>query len=128
MLNHSFQLSSLQGISYVFPAQTYSPTIFVFFPAFCSVNRYAAISPLLAQSFCKDQGNFLVVKAEDIRGLSIYLTDSSDIPSIRALAKDMAASFPKIRFLCLWFERRCEIVSFLLTANEYNRTLSNVLF
>jgi hypothetical protein len=92
------------------------------FPAFCSVDRYAAIPQALAQFFCKDQGNFAVAKAENICGLSIYLTDSSDMPSIRALVKDMAAIFLQIGWLDLWFEHRCEIVSFLLTANEYSRT------
>jgi hypothetical protein len=100
-------------------AQLFPPIVLIFdanaiciFPAFCSVDRYATISQVLAQSFCKDQGNFVAkLQAQNIRGLSIYLTDSSDIPSIRALAKDMAASFPQIRWLNLRFERRCEIVS-----------------
>jgi hypothetical protein len=89
------------------------------YPAFCSVDRRAEIPQALAQSFCKDRGNFLVTKAENIRGLIIHLNDSSDMPSIYALAKDMAVSFPQIT-LYLWFERRCEIVSFLLIVDDYN--------
>ena len=54
----------------------------------------------------------MVAKAESVRRLSIYLIDSSDMPSISALAKDMAVSFPQIDWLDLIFERRCEIVSF----------------
>ena len=64
------------------------------------------------------------VRADKIREMSIYLIDSSDMPSIYALAKDMAVSFPRIDYLNFWFERRCEIVSILLivTVNSYNRT------
>ena len=94
------------------------------FPAFYSIDRCATIPLVIAQSFCKDQGNFCVTKAENILELSIYLIDSSDMPStgIYALVKDMAVSFPRIALVYLWFERKCEIVSFLLTVNEYNRT------
>jgi hypothetical protein len=81
------------------------------YPAFYSVDPRAAIPQVLAQLF----------KAENDIYLSIYLVDSSDIPSIYALAKDMAVSFPRIYYLTLIFERRCEIVSFLLTVNHYNR-------
>ena len=52
--------------------------------------------------------------------LSIYLIDSFDMPSIYTLAKDMAVSFLRTGRLNLWFERRCEIVSFLLTVDDYN--------
>ena len=54
--------------------------------------------------------------------LTIHLIDSSDMPSIYALAKDMAVSFPLVQWLNLWFDGRCEIVNFLLTVNDYNRT------
>ena len=78
---------------------------------------------VLAQSFCKDQGpddDFML--ARDIDALTIYLNDSSDMPSIYALAKDMTVSFPHIHYLKLCFEHRCEIVSFLLTVDDYNCT------
>ena len=88
------------------------------FPAFYSVDRRATIHQVLAQSFSKDQGDYLLARAENIYTLTIYLNDSSDMPSIYALAKDMAATFPNIYDLKLWFERRCEIVSFLLTVDE----------
>jgi hypothetical protein len=88
------------------------------FPVFYSVDRRATIHQLLAQSFCKDQGKYMVAKADNITQLSIYLIDSSDMPSIYALGKDMAVSFPRIDWLNLWFERRCEIVSFLLTVDD----------
>jgi hypothetical protein len=61
----------------------------------------------------------MVAKANNITQLSIYLFDSSDIPSAYALAKEMAVTFPRIDWLNLWFERRCEIVSFLLTVDDY---------
>ena len=77
---------------------------------------------VLAESFCKDQGSYLVANAENVYKLSIYLIDSSDLPSISALAKNMAVRFPRIGWLHLWFERRCEIVSFLFTIDDYNRT------
>jgi hypothetical protein len=92
------------------------------FPTFYSVDRQATIPQGLVQSFCEDQGNYMVAKAENIIQLSIYLVDSSGIPSIYALAKDMAVSFPGIHGLNLLFERRCEIVSFLLTVDDYNCT------
>ena len=57
----------------------------------------------------------MVTKAENIAQLSIHLIDPSDMPSIYALAKDMAVSFPQIDWLNVRFNRRCEIVSFLLT-------------
>ena len=91
------------------------------FPAFYSVNRRATIPHELAQSYFK--GNGIVPRANHF-ALSIYLidSDSSDMPSIYAFAWDMAVSFPRIFSLDLWFERRCDIVSFLLTVNDYNRT------
>ena len=92
------------------------------FPAFYSADRRATIPQVLAQSFCRDQGNYMLARADGIYQLSIYLIDSSDMPSIYALAKDMAVSFPQIGWLNLYFERRCEIVSFLLTVDDYNRT------
>ena len=53
----------------------------------------------------------MIAKADNITQLSIYLIDSSDMSSINELAKDMAVSFPRIDWLNLWFERRCEFVS-----------------
>ena len=91
------------------------------FPAFYSVDRCATIHQVLAQSFCKDQGKYMVAKADNITQLSIYLIDSSDIPSITALAKNMSVFFPRIRYLNLCFKRRCEIVSFLIVIDDYNR-------
>ena len=85
------------------------------FPAFYSVERRATIHQVLAHSFCKDQDNYMLTKSDGFYELSIYLIDSSDIPSIHALIKDMTVTFPQIGLLNLWFERRCEIVSFLLT-------------
>ena len=64
----------------------------------------------------------MVAKADSVRELSIYLIDSSDLPSISALAKNMAVSFPRIRYLHFEFEHRCEIVSLLFTIYDYNRT------
>ena len=92
------------------------------FLAFYSVDRRATIHQVLAQSFCKDQGNYMLARADNVRELSIYLIDSSDMPSIYALAKGLAVSFPQVAYLNLCFERRCEIVSFLLTVDDYNRT------
>jgi hypothetical protein len=91
------------------------------FPAFYSVDRRATIPKVLAQSFYEDQGKFIFAVADFVYELSIYLTDSSDMPSICALAKGMAASFPRVIWLNLWFERQCEIVSFLLAVDDYNR-------
>ena len=87
------------------------------FPAFCSVNRRATIPHKLAQLFFTDE-----IARAIIFELSIYLIDSSDMPSVYALAEDMAVFFPRVEKLNLSFERRCEIVSFLLTIDEYNQT------
>ena len=61
----------------------------------------------------------MLARADNFLKLSVYLIDSSDMPSdmpsIYALAKDMAVSFPQLRCLYLLFEHRCEIVSFLLS-------------
>ena len=105
--------------------QTSNPDrITLFFPAFYSVDRRATLPQVLAQSLCIDQGTkFTVAKANNIRGLSIFLIDSSDLPFIYALAKDMAVSFPRIGRVRMYFERRCDIVSFSLTIDEYNRTV-----
>ena len=85
------------------------------FPAFYSVDRCTTIRQILAESLCNDQGHYMVAKADNITQLSIYLIDSSDMPFIKTLVKDMTVSFPRIDWLNLWFERRCEIVSFLLS-------------
>ena len=87
------------------------------FPTFYSVDRRATIYQVLAQSFCKDQVNYVFA---NIPKLSIYLIDSSDMPSISALANDMIMCFPDIRWLNFCFERQCEIVSFFIST--YNRT------
>jgi hypothetical protein len=89
------------------------------FPSLCSADRRATIHQVvLAPSFCKYQGNSIismVAKAEEITQLSIYLIDDSDIPSIYSLAKDMALTFPRIKWLNLCHKRGWETVSFLLT-------------
>jgi hypothetical protein len=81
------------------------------FPGFYSVNLRASIPQILTQSFNgRDRDNDMVKIIE----FSIFLIDFSDLPSVYSLAKDMAVSFPQIRRLNLWFECRCEIVSFLI--------------
>ena len=97
--------------------------ITLFYPMFYSVDRRATIPQVLAQSFCKDHN----YKGANVRALAIYLIDSSDLPSIYALVKDMAVRFPQIVALNLWFERRCDIVSFLLTIDDYNRTSADLM-
>jgi len=79
------------------------------FPAFYSVDRCATMNQVLVQSFSKEQDAYMVASADNVRELSFYLFDSSDIPFISALAKNMAVSFPHIGYLNLSFERRCEI-------------------
>jgi len=81
------------------------------FPLFYSVDRWATIHQVLAQSFGKDQGYSLVANADNIDELSIYLIDYSDILSISALVKSMAVGFPRIHYLNLCFDRRPEIPS-----------------
>jgi hypothetical protein len=85
------------------------------FPAFYSVDRLLTIPQILAESFSKDQGKYMLAEADMVSEISIYLIDTSDMPTIYALAKGLAVSFQRIHWLNLWFERPCEIVSFLLT-------------
>ena len=101
------------------------------FPSFYSVDRRATIAQALSQSLFKNQPNhFTLSEADDFDEFSIYLIDSSDImmPSISALAKDMAMSFSKIRRLNLLFKHRCEIVSFLITVMAITGPNLNILF
>ena len=104
-------------------AQSFLPIVFistfikpfhiVIFPTFYSVDRRATISELLIQFYKNGQEDHILVDA--VTYLDFYLIDFSGIPSIYALAKDIAVSFPRIEWLSLWFERQCEIVSFLFT-------------
>jgi hypothetical protein len=107
-------------------AQLFLPIVFIWdftrdyiaiFPAFYSVDRRTTISQVFAQFYknlySRGQDDYMHANA-NVTKLSIYLIDSSDLPSIYALTKDMAVSFPQIKWLNLWFEHRCEIVSFLL--------------
>ena len=89
------------------------------FPGFYSVDRRATIPQVLAQSFCEDEGEYMVTKAESVTQLSIYLFDSSDMPSVYALANDLAETFPRVTLINLSFERRSMIVSFLLTVKPH---------
>ena len=91
------------------------------FPTFYSIDRRATIPQVLAQSFRKDQNYHMTAKADNIRSLSIYLVDFSDLLSVYDFAKEMVVSFPGICNLILRF-KRCDIVSFLLTIDDYNRT------
>ena len=90
------------------------------FPAFYSVDRCATIPQVLAQfynNFCC-KGDFMYANVDNVTQLTIYLVDSSNLPSIYALAKDVAMTFPRIEWLGLRVERRCKIVSFLLTVDN----------
>lgn len=87
------------------------PSHIYIFPAFYSFDRCVTIPQVLAQTFSKDHDD---AAAEDVFELSIYMTDSSDLPSIRAIAKEMAVTFPQICWLNLMFKTRCDIVSSFL--------------
>ena len=120
---HNAQLS----LPIVFLSDFTYPYHIAIFPAFYSVDRRATISQVLIQFYnnfhSKGQGGY----ADTVTILSIYLIDSSDLPSIYALAKHMAGSFPRVDCLNLQFERRCEIVSFLLTVDINNRNLKGYI-
>ena len=81
---------------------------FGIFPAFYSVDRFATVSQILAESFRKDQGKDSDVdaRADMIFEISIYLIDTSDMPSFYALAKELAVSFHQIVWLNLYFDSR----------------------
>ena len=85
------------------------------FPAFYSIDRHPVIHQALAKSFGKGPCfSYKLASADGISQLAIYLVDSSDMPSIHALAKNMSMTFPKIDYLSFYFENSSEIVSFLL--------------
>ena len=84
------------------------------FPAFYSIDRHPAIHQVLAKSFDNDSSSYALVGAGRTSQLAIYLVDSSDMPSIYALTKNMTTTFPRIDYLSFYFENSCEIVSFLL--------------
>ena len=111
---HNAQLLSPIVLTLERESFTPDPDHISIFPPFYSVDRCATIHQLLAQSFCKDQGSYMVANPNNVRELSIYLVDSSDILSISALAKNMAVSFPQIGCLNLCFECQCDIVSVLI--------------
>ena len=111
---HNAQLFFPIIVTLEYEGLTPYPDRITIFPMFYSVEHRATIPQALAQSLGKDQGIYILASVDNVRSLSIYLNDSSDIPSISALVKDMAVSIPQIRALNLLFEHRCEIVSFLL--------------
>jgi len=118
---HGGQKKVLNILKELHNAQSFLPIVFIcdfadpyyisIFPAFYSVDRRSTISQVLTQFYSnfhsKGQGDYKL--AEIVTKLIIYPIDSSDMPSIYALAKDMAVGFPQINCLELWFERRCEI-------------------
>ena len=91
------------------------------FPSFYFGDHRATIPLLLAQSFCKDDNNYMFGIAEYVHELFIYLIDPPDMPSIYALVKDTAVTFSQIRYINLFFERLCKIVSFLFTVDNHKR-------
>ena len=125
--------SPLKTLKKLHDAQFYLPIVLTFdslsfssipdgikiFPDLYSVDRRATISQALAQSICKGRSNCMVIKADNIVHLSIYMIDSSDMPYVYALAKEVAEIFPRIHWLYLWFERGPKIVSLILTVDDY---------
>jgi hypothetical protein len=81
------------------------------FPAF---NCCSSIYQVLAESFDKP-GERSCYPLADASGLSIYLVDSCDMPSIHVLTKNLAMRLPDLTWLTFCFENPCKIVSFLLT-------------
>jgi hypothetical protein len=84
------------------------------FPAFNSIDRRPSIYQVLAESFDK-LGDRSLYTLADISGLSIYLVDTCNMPSIHVLIKNMTTTFPNLTRLNFRFENPCKIVSFLLT-------------
>jgi hypothetical protein len=84
------------------------------FPAFNSIDRYPSFYQVLAESFDKS-GERSCYPLADACGLSIYLVDSCDMPSIYVLTKNLAMALPELQVtrLTFCFENLCKIVSFL---------------
>ena len=127
---HDAQLFIPIVLTLQFEGVRFCPNHISIFPSFYSVDRRATIAQALSQSLLKNQANHLSSTPDNFVELSIYLIDSSDImmPSISALAKDMATSFRRIRRLNLSFKHRCGIVSFLLTVMTKTTPNLNILF
>jgi hypothetical protein len=127
--NGDGQAILLKTLQKLHNAQIYLPIVFTLecesflpifhqisiFPAFYSVERCATIHQILTQYFSKDRGYYMLATADRVTDLSIYLTDSSDMPTIHAIAKDMAVIFPQLGWLFFWFQvgGRLQIVGFL---------------
>jgi hypothetical protein len=79
------------------------------FPTFYSADRNATNRQILVDFLNKD---LTCAEMNQVSRFSLYL-NPSNMPTIHALAKDMALIFPQIVRLNLNFEYRCEIVSFL---------------
>jgi hypothetical protein len=89
---------------------------FAVFPTFYSVDRNAANHKILVDFLNKD-----LTRVERSRVSRVYLyMNPSNMPTIHALAKDMAVIFPQILVIHLVFEYHYHIVSFLLTLDEYD--------
>ena len=114
---HDAQLFIPIALTLQFEGVRLCPNHISIFPSFYSVDRRATIAQALSQSLLKNKANYLSSTPDNFVELSIYLIDSCNImmPSISALAKDMAMSFRRISRLNLSFKHRCGIVSFLLT-------------
>ena len=117
-LKHFHDAQLFRPTIFTLQCEGYRPSSITIFPAFHSLCRIATIPQLLTKSFDEYQSHHLEI------GLSVYLTDSSDMPTIHALAKGMAGCFPRIWCLSFLFERPCEIVSFSLTIDCYYRNCS----
>ena len=97
------------------------------FPAF--YDCHSTLHQVLAKSFDIDQdpsSYTMLADACEIDTLSIYLFDSSDLPSVQVLTKNMIMTFPNITSLTFSFENPCEkIVSFLFDHGRYLKLMSH---
>jgi len=75
------------------------------FPAFYSLDRWATIHQVLTKYMNEERGpSYQRADVDNVVQLKIYLIDSSDMPSIYSLAKNMLESFPQIIRLYFYFQ------------------------
>lgn len=121
--NLSYPHTLLETLKQFRDAQLFLPMVFTvegnyvsqwhigIFPGFYNVDRIATIHQVLFESLDKDV--LCAGMNEVVSQLSIYLVDSSNLPTIQALAEDMAVTLPHLTQINISFERGQNIVRFL---------------
>ena len=126
--NYGNDFGFLGNLKQLQSAQLHLPVVFTLEYGFYELDDLYSVSIFPALNDCHptlhrvlaESFNTTLVDARFIYGLSIYLVDSCDLPSIQVLTKNMVTTFPSITSLTFSFENPCEkIVSFLFDYDRY---------